>query len=383
MSDIGQPLWFASHLDLLDVDGLTDKYLAHAPSVRGDLPSVDTHLAEILREPGFRNATGGQRAVARRRAQRRDFEAHLARNADYVLVEKEADYLLLFLQYRDAGASGRGAPFPYPKISAVVYHHPRRAADYLQAAALPKAAQVENTIFRRRGLAADLPDWIKAERLRRTFERNPRLHYLAALAYGTALGMTDSEARQETLALVDERLSAAAHNQRAVNEMIHLASQAGDAAMLARLRAILDAQDKPSPWLWRRSAELAWQMGRREEAIAHQRRAADAAAPDDNTQHYPLARFYLTAGHLDQALATCREAITRVPDDPRPWSDLATFAERASFESGRTPAERQRLQRIALEGFEGLARAQDPPTPEVLEHAARLRAVLGATEGAP
>src|SRR5690606_4589159 len=40
-ADVGQPLWYAEHLRLYDADGLVDTRLAHAPSTRGDIPTID------------------------------------------------------------------------------------------------------------------------------------------------------------------------------------------------------------------------------------------------------------------------------------------------------------------------------------------------------
>lgn len=50
MSDIGYPLWLNPTISLIDVDGLTNKVIADAPSVRGKYPPAEDFIAKSIAE---------------------------------------------------------------------------------------------------------------------------------------------------------------------------------------------------------------------------------------------------------------------------------------------------------------------------------------------
>jgi len=50
MSDIGYPMWVNPTMSLIDVDGLVDRYMGDAPSVRLHLKSREVFYSEVMQK---------------------------------------------------------------------------------------------------------------------------------------------------------------------------------------------------------------------------------------------------------------------------------------------------------------------------------------------
>jgi tetratricopeptide (TPR) repeat protein len=389
MSDIGQPLWFASHLNLYDVDGLTDKHLAHAPSVRGNLKTPQEHYADILRERNIVSPTPAQEKQFRLEAQKRDFDAHLARNTDYILRQKRPEYLLIFLNHEGGDPNKRG--WPYPEISARVYNDPARETEYTFLWREPKVANVWNTVFRRNDVPVTVPDEVKVERLRRTIERNPRLYYLVRLAYDEMVKMQPGPARDACRALVLENLPRLKANPETEAELVRRAVSGGDEEFASRILERALARSPNDLTLLRAKADAEWRRGNKEKAIEALEAVARQAPASDNGNHYTLTWYYEASGKPDKANEVSRQAIARNPRDKRAWTDLATVAARATFRSDLSPQRRLHFKRTSLEGWLGLQSIEGAATPkDVLDgietlkaEIAELERELGIEPGAP
>jgi len=172
MSDIGQPLWFAHHLNLLDVDGLTDSYLSHAPSRRGYVPTVGQIHG---RKTAFIQSdllSAKDAAQLWKDSLREEFDLFLKRNAVYVMEQQRPEYLLLFINHSSRDPTSEG--YVYPAISAAVQRHPA-FANYVEIGALPKIGNVYNHLYRRADVSAIVPTETIMLRYAEVRRRNPRL----------------------------------------------------------------------------------------------------------------------------------------------------------------------------------------------------------------
>lgn len=360
MSDIGQPLWFAEHLNLYDVDGLTDPYLAHAPSVRGDLPTVDQHFQDIMKERNIKAETLSRAARKElvTEAMKRDFEAHLNRNAKYIMEEKKPEYLLLFLSHEKPDPKTQG--WAYPAISAKVYQHPAMK-NYEEIAAFPKIGNVFNHVFKRKDIPREVPDSKKLARLFRAVERNPRMPALITLLYRDAQkmkGLSDAEKKH-----VADTVGAALRRwdgDPAIVEIANAAQSSGD-GKLAREALLYSVEKNPA------NIQAYWALANMYEQDSDYKNAAEMLtrarkyAPDgDNSILYHLTYLSERNGDLKEAMTYAREATDRLPRDPRAWSDLGALLERNSWDTTRKPADRLAMQKEAVKAFSRMAELSNP-----------------------
>ncbi len=200
--DIGQPLWFATHLSLYDADGLTDPMLGHAPSARGRLPTEHEHYERLVaEEPEPPNRP--RRRELRRRAAREYHKAFAERSAAVLMEQRRPEYIVLFVLHEDGNPAAPGRA--YPEVSALMYEHPALEEEYEHAGAFLKTTDVYNHFYRRADVPAGVPAEKRVERILRTIERNPRMPYLYALLVQQHW-MLPEEGAEETR----ERLDAAA-----------------------------------------------------------------------------------------------------------------------------------------------------------------------------
>lgn len=378
MSDIGQPLWFSQHLNLYDVDGLTDKFLAHAPSVRGDLKSPERHLADVLRERNQADPTPRQLDEAKAEARKRDFNAHLDRNAKYILEQEKPEYLLIFIQHEDGNPAKRG--WPYPEISARVYNNPIRERDYELLWQEVKIGGVYNNVFRRKDVPIGITDSEKVARLKRVIELNPRLHYLVPLLLREVVKMQEGIGKDAGRKLFAESLPRVAHNTQIMGEISNIAAGSGDDALAeAVMRQVLE-RDGDNPDVKRAFSQTLWRLNRREQAVEMLESVLPTLPPTDNSAHYILAFYYESLERPEDAARISRDAAARVPGDMRAWMDLGSIAYRAAYRPGVTDAKSLEHRRTALEGYEGINRLKNGTDAEVLKVIERLKQEIGALE---
>ncbi len=383
MSDIGQPLWFASHLDLLDVDGLTDPYLSHAPSRRGRLPSESDRYRELLALHGEENLTPGRRRLLREQARRDTFQAFLDRNTRYVMEERRPEYLLIFLKHSIPG-DPTSPGFAYPDIARAVYTHPARADNYVDDHHMIKTTGVFNHVFRRQDVPREIPGPERVARVLRTIERNPRMPYLVGLLYreATSAGMEnlDEATRARVESLIEETFERW-KGDPVVRELARLVRRGGDNsdAAAAALRQILDEDPADLATRWALSGIYQERKDYRRAAEVLQG-AIPYIPPTDNAIHYHLTWLYEQAGDLEQARRTILEAISRRADDQRAWSDYAALLERAARNAERPEQQRIDFANEAITAFQQLQGIQGGEAAPAREMIAEMRVILDRLE---
>lgn len=389
MSDIGQPLWFATHLSLYDVDGLTDPFLAHAPSARGKLKTKEDHYQDLLRERQIKHPTPEQKHELALAAHRRHFEAHIKRNAEYVMDRRRPEYLLLFLNHSKRDPKSQG--WPYPEISAAVYNHPNMK-EYVEDAALPKIGNVFNHVYRRQDVKRNVPDGVKLERLFKTIERNPRMPYLIGLLYKESLKMEgidpEDQRRIDTFVLdAMERWT----EEPVVAEIARLAKHDGTGAVARdAIRKAIEKNPENADNYWslagvyekskefQKAADVMWR--------ADQRLGEEAG----NSILYHVIWLSEKAENFADARKASELAVARNPKDTRAWSDYASMLDRSSRRPGLVDEERLALKRESLEKFERLvAELGEEPEPvaqtmrRLESEIAQLEDELGISSPAP
>ncbi|MCC5877956.1 MAG: hypothetical protein JJU11_17195 [Candidatus Sumerlaeia bacterium] len=347
MSDIGQPLWFAEHLSLYDVDGLTDPYLAHSPTVRGDLPTVEEHFAQIVSERG----EPANREIANdwmMEAHRRDFEAHLERNAAYIMEDRQPEYLLIFKNHETASPNSRG--WPYPQISERVYNHPNME-NYVHMAAIPKVGNVHNHFYRRKDVEEHVPDEVKFNRILRALERNPRMPLLDVLLFEKSMELELTPAQEEQVRHIVIR----SMNRWAADPIIpRLArlAQRSQYPELAEEALIITNRRNPGSvnsvialvnlYVDRRDFDKAISV--MEDALPHQ-------PPYNNQLFYHMVWLAERAGDLEMARLYARKAVDRIPDDARAWTDLGSLLDRSAQRRGTPPQAQLALRHESIAAF--------------------------------
>lgn len=359
MSDIGQPLWYADHLALYDVDGLTDPYLAHAPSRRGDLPTVEEHFAAILNEKNImeEELSAGQRARFEVMAERRDFEAHLNRNREYILAQEKPEYLLIFVNHERPDPTSRG--FAYPEISAKVWNDPRME-EYEEIGAFPKIGNVYNHVYKRKEIPREVPARTKLERLFHTIDRNPRITRLVTLLQEQAETMQDDlmEKDWERMETIYARVFRDYPTDQHVARLARKLERTGQGQFL---RGVLERAIENEPRNMDHRIALANLLAKEDvnAAINVMLDAKDYQYPGENEIHYRLAMLLEQTGRRQEALEIAREATIRVPSDTRAWSDRASIADRASWDNELPDKEKYFLKLEALWAFDELAKLQE------------------------
>lgn len=350
MSDIGQPLWFAEHLGLYDVDGLTDPHLAHAPSVRGDLPTPREIFDGFVRERG---APPDRQTRERwmQEARRQDFDAHLRRNAAYIMEDRQPDYLLIFKNHENSSPHSRG--WPYPRISEEVYRHPAMA-NYVHITAIPKVGNVYNHFYRRSDVDPVVPDEVKLSRMLRALERNPRMPLLVSLLYEETARMDlGNEDREVVRRIVLDALDRWAGDPF-VTRLATRARNAEDEALAEKSLKLALRSNPRDPDVYISLANFYVKREDYQGALAVAEKGVPHQPTGNNTLYYHLVWLAEMAGEIDKARLYGREAVRRIPRDTRAWSDLASVLDRLSHRPGLTPALRLELKRESLDAFRSL-----------------------------
>lgn len=356
LSDIGQPMWFATHLDCLDGAGLCDRRLGHAPSEFRDMPSIEERSAKFIESRGWAEPSPQDRAIAMREARRLDFAAHTAANVRYVLDQRRPEYVLTFVSHRDGDPQKPG--WVYPELAAKISDDPVFKGSYEFEFRLPKISDVWNTMYRRKDVPKGVPDATKAARLIRTIERNPRLYEIVAFAYRSALAMEDPIAQERVAGAVRAAIPRAVRNPRAAASLLSISDMANDAEMHALVLDRWREVDPASTELLRMESGIAWKDGRAEEAIAMILDRIDLDDPG-TLDLYLGTVFYLEyQRRLREAIDWAADAVVRHPNSEDAWRTLAMISHRTyrSAAGALSDADRAVALRGAFSGYEGLRR---------------------------
>lgn len=356
LSDIGQPGWFATHLDILDGAGLCDRRLGHAPSQFPDMPSVQDRYERFLEARGWSAPSSAERALAMREAHRLNYIAHVDSNARYVLDTRRPEYMLLFVTDKEGDPLAPG--WVYPQIAARIWEDPIFKSAYEFEHRLLKIEGVSNRIYRRNDVLETVYDATKADRLIRTMERNPRLFDFVAFAYRSAIAMQDSVAQELVLGEVRARVPRAVYNPRAAASLVSIADLAGEKEMLNFVFGNWRHADPASPLLLRMESGLAWKEGRTTESIAMILERLDRDDPESLDLFLGTVFYLEYERRLREAVELAADAVVRHPDSEDAWRTLAMISHRAyrSAANALTDEDREFALRGALSGYQGLRR---------------------------
>jgi hypothetical protein len=179
MSDIGLPMWAAPHLNVIDADGLVDKYLADAPSVRGEtfegppIPSREQIESELRGQLGNREIDAEVRQWLRHESERLYREEVTQRNVRMIMENIRPEYILVFEVHPGSGTAEPG--IRYPEIIERVTRHPG-FEDYEWRQSWPKTGDnVWNHLYRRKDVPLELTRQERDRRLEQLIQRNPRV----------------------------------------------------------------------------------------------------------------------------------------------------------------------------------------------------------------
>jgi hypothetical protein len=295
MSDIGLPMWAAPHLRLIDVDGLTDKVIADAPSARA-LAFGGVALGEL---DGWRHR-----------------ERVLARATAYVLEHRRPEYVLAFEQHFGRGPDSEGAL--YPRLVAHVLA--RSPDEWIEIARTPKtASDVWNHLLLRGDVPRDVPEAVRRARLLRAVRDNPRIGAFVRWLYRDFGDRGDDT----VLELVRGRVARFAGDWDFVREMLFLAAQYED---VATARAVYDGARREElmgvAWPHRMMSRVHQRRGEWREALEVLDRGTARLAAHDNALLHEMA--WILESRLDDkpgALAVIERALARDPTDPRARED--------------------------------------------------------------
>lgn len=348
MGDIGWPMWIASHLNCLPFEGLTDKYLGDAPSVRGELLSLEEHIERTFEESKsdeVPNSEGRDRHLLQI-AQKSYTSEHTARDVDYVMRKQRPEYLLLFVRHQKNGDIALDRP-----ILRAIYESRERREDYVLAAEVLKFKPNYNAIYRRKDVPVGISDRAKLDRLRQSIELNPRTYHQVILLYEQTEEMQDREISTEARAVVFERLPMLGRDPDEVRRLYSAAEKRGDKELMDALIDAAVEQRPHDPAILHMAAERSWQEGRKTEAITAVEEAVRRAPISTNQYHHALVQYYRVSGRWDEALDVANAAAERRPDDRGAWAGLAHLADLASRDKNRALRDRIALKRRAAEAF--------------------------------
>lgn len=363
MSDIGQPLWFAEHLNLYDVDGLVDPLLGHAPSKRGNIPKPKQIYKELIMGQGDSVGTKegkplkqktAQNEFLWKQAQKMEFNQFIERNAKIIMEQRSPEYLLIFLNHPKPDPKSKG--YPYPEISREVYNHPNMK-NYEENTTIPKIGNVYNHIFRRNDIERQVPDEVKIKRLYRAIKRNPRMPYLVGLLYKESRSMDISQEEKDKITQIAVETMDKWSADPVVADIARYARLAGDheIALKGLLQAIEKSPNNSSNYYqlanlyqkdkeWGKAAETYWEIDNR-------------SGESNNSALYSIIWLKEQIGDIDGATQVAKIALERNPKDSRAWSDFASMLERASRNPNLSVPERLKLKSEALEAFLGMSDA--------------------------
>src|SRR5690606_36326947 len=179
MSDIGLPMWAAPHLHVIDADGLVDKHLADAPSVRGEtfegppIPTREQIESELRAQLGDREFTSEVRRWLREETRRLYREEVMQRNVRMIMEHIRPEYIIVFQVTPTPWLIESG--IRYPETIDRVTQHPG-FEDYQWRQAWPKTGDnVWNILYRREDVPMELTQQEREERLEHLIQRNPRI----------------------------------------------------------------------------------------------------------------------------------------------------------------------------------------------------------------
>lgn len=377
MSDIGQPMWYGEHLSLYDVDGLTDPHLAHSPVVRGDLPTVEEHYRGLVESRG-EPETREERRRLMEEARRHDFEAHLERNARYIMEEERPEYLLIFRNHPTPDPTTQG--WPYPQISERVARHPNMA-DYVHMKAIPKIGNVYNHFYRRADVEAEVPDEVRYRRLIRAVERNPRIPLLVVLLYEESQRLDISPGQREQVRRIVRRTLHRFPSDQAVSRLARLARGSEDAAVAEEALRVSIRADPSNHANYVALASILEERGEGEAALALLESAVPHQPAYNNSLFYHLVYLAERMGEVDKARRHARMAVERNPRDVRAHSDLASLLDRASHRTDLTIDESVELKRESLGAFEALLEVRGDRPAYITDTMDRLKRQIDQLEG--
>ncbi len=381
MSDIGQPLWFAEHLNLYDVDGLTDPFLAHAPSRRGRLPDIDDIYQDLVEEERSKNVgiieqrtdsvqsdlllTNTDLQRLREKARKQNFENFLERNAEYIMEHRSPEYLLIFLNHQTNNPKSKG--YPYPEISREVYYHDEME-NYVDDHQIPKVGNVYNHIYRRKDIQRAIPPETKLERILRAIERNPRMPSLIELLYDTWHENEIDDARLETT--IKEKLLQGIERWPTNSRIIRLASSArlkGDLDLALKIaQQTIERNPTNITHYWTLSG-IYEQKKDYDKALSVMKQAVELVQDNDNGVYYQLAWLFEQSGDIESAEEALRTAAERQPSSPRPYSDLGAMFERVARSPELSKEKRTEYLITARDSFEQMLE-KSPDKPRHIEN---------------
>lgn len=283
-SDIGAPMWFSLHLNLLDVDGLTDKVIADAPSVRretyGAAPirtPAQTHQQLVEEAGGADHLTRAMRRSLLLRAEQQSRALVLDRALRYSMEHHEPEYILLFVQHGGRGPDEPG--YVYPELLRRAAAHPQFAHYTEDWRSLKAAPDVWNHLYRRDDVPEAIEPAMRRARAARALRFNPRVAHLAPSLYIEMIGAGDLHDEPDR-ALVLRTVRYAGANAQVMRSMLYLASTAGDVEMAESTFAAARPFTSQEPWLYLHSARALAAAGRREQAIQRLDEALDRGIDD-------------------------------------------------------------------------------------------------------
>jgi tetratricopeptide (TPR) repeat protein len=347
MSDIGQPLWFAEHLSLYDVDGLVDPHLAHAPQVRGDIPALDHFKQQILGDRDPSSLDRRTREWIENEARKQEFEAHVQRNARWIMQEKRPEFLLLFINH--ASPDPRSPGHVYPRVSEVVHQQPEME-NYEEIWTSPKVGNAYNHLYRRRDVTEAPDARTRLQRVMGAMDRNPRMPSLAVLLMREANQVADiSEQENEEVTRRILRMIRRFPGDPAVGEIASRASLSGRENFAIEALETVISRAPTNPQAYRSLSQIHERKSDFARAAEVLRRGIRNGAARDNWMYYHLAWCLEMNRQVEAALEVIREAISRQPNDLRAWSDLGAISLRGAMaESENKPLRRKRLEEARL-----------------------------------
>lgn len=364
MSDIGYPMWVAPDMSLIDVDGLVDRHLADAPSVRLHLKSRADYRAEVLaRRKLTPPLTAEQQRQVEAEALRLYKDQVLERNRRYVL-RREPEYCNIFLQGKTANSPG----YPYPDISRVVHQSKEFKDNYVEVTSFVKTTASYNTIYRRKEVPVKVDPELVLRRLKNALARNPRLPFLyidLAKATRDLKGSGDPEIRESML----RGLKIFHRNVDFLNQLAPFAREIGDHELAEKAWLASMTARPQQDWIYRHLLDYYLQLNRRDDAIA----IGDMGLryTPHTGLHYHLAWVMEQAGRIDDAERVLLDAATRPPaTETRPYMDLGSLRMRHN-----------RLEK-AIEAYEAALR-RDPNQIHAKNAIQELERRLGRTPPPP
>lgn len=134
-SDIGYPGYLNMGVRIIDIDGLTDRFIGRA----GNKPEAEKKKQEYI-------------------------------------MAKKPEFVFIFINHQSPNPDSPG--YPYPEVSRLIYNSPEFKQDYIEATRMNKYLNSWVHLFKRKDTRSGLTPEEKISRLRVGIQRNPRMFYL-------------------------------------------------------------------------------------------------------------------------------------------------------------------------------------------------------------